>query len=173
MNTIGGPLPAVLQELTALALLDVEQNMFTGPAFVTVPESIEQYRVSLNDLTGTIPDLSTLEALTELWAAGNNLSGGLPTTIGGNAKLSSLIIYDSGLVGTLPSELGALSLEQLTAQENSFVGTIPEELYQNTNLREIRYAMKEQFLLEFIHRGCAVSAISHPSCLFPVPPQHL
>ena len=142
-NMIGGPLPTILQELTDLATLDVEMNMLTGPAFVALPESVEKYRVSLNDLTGTIPDLSALGGLIELWAAGNELSGSLPTSIGGNTKLSSLIIYDNGLAGTLPSELGNLVLEQLTAHRNSFVGTIPEELYQNTDFREIRYVATE------------------------------
>ena len=139
MNMIGGPLPTILQELTDLATLDVETNMLTGPAFGALPASVQKYRISLNDLTGTIPDLSALGDLTELWAAGNGLSGSLPTTLGGNTKLSSLIMYDSGLAGTLPSELGNLVLEELAVQKNSLVGPIPEELYQNTDFREIRY----------------------------------
>jgi len=149
MNSIGGTIPSILEELTDLDTLDLEENMFTGPAFVPVSDTVANYRVSLNDLTGTIPDLSGLEDLTELWAAGNNLSGGLPTTIGGNSKLNSLILYDAGLTGTLPTELGELDLEQFTAQRNSFAGPIPEELYENTNLRDLRYAIIDSFSLPF------------------------
>lgn len=159
MNFIGSTIPSILEELTDLATLDLEENMFTGPAFVPVSKNVTNYRVSLNDCTGTIPDLSEFEGLTELWAAGNNLAGGLPTTIGRNTKLASLIIYDAGLTGTIPSELGELDLEQFTAQRNSFTGTIPEELYQNTNLRDFRCANHHCFffvvLLSF--DSCCIS----------------
>jgi len=138
MNGIGGTIPTIIDQLTALKTFDVEENMFTGPAFVPVSDTVESYRVSLNDLTGTIPDLSNLGDLRELWFAGNTISAGLPTTIGGNTNLASLILYDTGLTGTLPSELGLLDLEQFTAQRNSFTGTIPEELYENTRLEALR-----------------------------------
>lgn len=71
--------------LTKLALFDVEQNQMVGPAFVNVTgmDSLNVYRVSLNQFTGSLPltALAEVTNLKQLWVAANNLAGTIPPTI--------------------------------------------------------------------------------------------
>jgi hypothetical protein len=98
-NSIGGTIPSGLGSLAELRLLDVEQNALTGRAFVDLSGAvaIESYRVSFNKLAGSVPDLEANPTLTEVWAAGNGLVGTIPSSIG---ALPNLGMSDTG--GILP-----------------------------------------------------------------------
>lgn len=91
----------------------------------------------------------------------NNLTGGLPTSLGNLARLQDLDLEFNALTGVVPSSLGGLkSLVQLGLGHNQFSGLLPEELCsaligvtQNGNL-----AMP----------GCDLSGNSY-SCPLPCP----
>lgn len=99
-NKIGGRIPNVLNSFTSLELFDMEDNLLTGPAFVDLTglDKLESYRVSINQLSGTIPDLTFATSLREVWAAKNRLAGTLPASIGDMANLrkyrvASLVVW--------------------------------------------------------------------------------
>ena len=142
---IGGTIPTALTLLTSIKLIDLEENMFSGPAFLdisTLP-GLASYRVSLNSLTGTIPETfapNDGSSLTEIWFAKNNLVGQIPESFfASNTQLTSLIMYNNMFTGTIPSNIGLLSnLEKLQLHGNAISSTIPNDLYLATQLKELR-----------------------------------
>ncbi|MGA1438064.1 MAG: hypothetical protein ACO35F_11355, partial [Ilumatobacteraceae bacterium] len=92
-NSVGGSIPDVLVELSNLKLFDVEKNALSGPAFVSLDgaSSLESYRVSSNPLSGTIPDLSGTTTLKEVWAAGCEITGPIPESIGDLVNLGKIV----------------------------------------------------------------------------------
>ncbi|KAK7399969.1 hypothetical protein VNO78_11167 [Psophocarpus tetragonolobus] len=95
----------------------------------TTPPRITKIILSRRNVTGEIPpDLSNMEALTELWLDGNLLTGLFPDM----SKLINLKIVhleNNKLTGRLPPYLGSLpSLQALFIQNNSFSGEIPAGL---------------------------------------------
>ena len=144
-NMIGGTLPTVLSLLTSLQLIDVEETMFTGSAFLDISalSELASYRVSLNSLTGTIPETFAPDngsVLTEVWLAKNSLEGPIPESfLASNTQLTSLIMYSNMFTGTIPTSIGLLSnLEKLQLHGNAFTSTIPDALYGATQLNELR-----------------------------------
>ncbi|KAH1050503.1 hypothetical protein AAZX31_08G098400 [Glycine max] len=95
----------------------------------TTPPRITKIILSRRNVKGEIsPELSNMEALTELWLDGNLLTGQLPDM----SKLINLKIVhleNNKLTGRLPSYMGSLpSLQALFIQNNSFSGEIPAGL---------------------------------------------
>ncbi|KAL9328899.1 hypothetical protein ACSQ67_003902 [Phaseolus vulgaris] len=95
----------------------------------TTPPRITKIIMSRRNVKGEIPpELSNMEALTELWLDGNLLTGPLPDM----SKLINLKIVhleNNKLSGRLSSYLGSLpSLQALFIQNNSFSGEIPAGL---------------------------------------------
>jgi len=85
-NGIGGTLPTELGALTALELLDLEQNQFTGELFfselVNAFDTLKYIRGSENGFVGSIPaSISGLSGAVELWAADNFLTGTIPVEL--------------------------------------------------------------------------------------------
>ncbi len=73
--------------------------------------------------------------VTSLIVADNNLTGSLPAELGNLSELEELAFYDNSLTGSIPPELGNLSkLETLNLRNNMVTGLIPPELGQLSNL---------------------------------------
>ena len=93
-----------------------------------------------NQLSGTIP--SSLGGLTNLeWLrlGSNQLSGTIPSSLGGLTNLEQLYLDDNQLSGTIPSSLGGLTnLDELNLSYNQLSGTIPSSLGGLTNLEQLR-----------------------------------
>ncbi len=71
----------------------------------------------------------------EVWLAGNQLSGQIPSDLGDLSNLEYLTLRDNQLSGNIPSELGNLSnLKNLWLNNNSLMGSIPSELGNLSNL---------------------------------------
>ena len=83
-----------------------------------------------NQLTGIIP--TELGGLTELYylrLSRNQLTGAIPTELGNLVNLELLYLSSNRLSGNVPSELGNLSeLEGLTLLSNQLTGCVPEHL---------------------------------------------
>jgi hypothetical protein len=93
-NQLFGTIPNVVEHVN-LKILDVEDNALVGPAMVPLDglDQLVSYRVSFNQLSGTI-DTSILESvssLTELWMAGNVISGSIPQSIGALTSLGESV----------------------------------------------------------------------------------
>ena len=70
--------------------------------------------ISLNRLTGTIPDwLGGLTTLTGLSLWGNQLTGEIPDALGNLSLLEQLVLHENHLSGDFPAELGNLTNLQL------------------------------------------------------------
>lgn len=144
-NIIGGTIPTALETLTDLSLIDLEENLLTGSAFLDIRSlrELSSYRVSLNSLSGTIsadfyPGASS--SLHELWFARNRVNGSLPESLfSQNTEIQSFIAYGNQLTGSLPSSIGQLrNLVKLQLHENAFASTLPNELFSDTALQELR-----------------------------------
>jgi hypothetical protein len=79
-----------------------------------------------NNLTGVLPSqLGTLEKLLYLRLNGNlHLSGTIPTELGSLSLLSTFDLYQCALSGTIPSELGNLTaVTYFAVSQNQLTGT--------------------------------------------------
>ena len=55
-NNLSGSLPTSMSEMNSLSSLDISQNNFTGPLPSNLPNSLEIFNASYNDLSGTVPE---------------------------------------------------------------------------------------------------------------------
>ncbi|VEU38701.1 unnamed protein product [Pseudo-nitzschia multistriata] len=117
-NSITGKLPNRLSRLSSLVTLDLQDNLLTGDAFprgITSLERLVSYRISNNQLTGSISaDITSLRRLKELWAGNNMISGSIPSNIGDLRDLKTVYVNNNALTGRIPSELGLIPLEGLS-----------------------------------------------------------
>ena len=92
-----------------------------------------------NQLTGPIPtSLGGLTNLEGVYLWGNELTGTIPAELGSLANLEQLQLNENQLTGTIPSQLGSLAtLEVLALDDNQLTGAIPSELGSLTNLQEL------------------------------------
>ena len=70
--------------------------------------SLTTLDLSDNQLSGTIPDLSSLTQLQNLYLGDNQLSGTIPD-LSSLTQLQNLYLGDNRLSGTIPEELGRTS----------------------------------------------------------------
>ena len=68
-----------------------------------------------NQLTGSIPDMSALVKLSQLFLSSNRLTGAIPTSLGTLPSLSRLFISGNQLSGCIPSSLLSLSESDLNS----------------------------------------------------------
>ena len=116
-NSLYGPLPATLDQLSALQSLNLSSNYLTGP----LP-----------------PALGHLVALQDLDLHSNTLSGPLPSQMGALTALQTLDLSANALIGLLPAELTNLvQLRTLNLSANLLSGTLPADLSRLTALRTL------------------------------------
>ena len=73
-----------------------------------------------------------------LTLSGNQLTGGIPASIGQCTKLKRLLLWGNQLEGCIPEEIGAcVALELLQLQKNKLTGGIPACLGQCTKLKRL------------------------------------
>ncbi|KAF8020924.1 hypothetical protein BT93_G1359 [Corymbia citriodora subsp. variegata] len=124
---------------TNIAYLDFSTNMLRGQ----VPQDIEDKMPWLrslilegNNLTGGIPSsLCKLNKLRGISLSKNQLSGNLPRCWGASQPLEHLLFGDNKLNGQIPKSLGHLQqLSILSLQRNGFTGEIPNCLSNVTSM---------------------------------------
>jgi hypothetical protein len=89
-----------------------------------------------NQLSGAIPDLSTLSNLESLHLGSNQLSGSIPD-LSALTSLLGLDLQDNQLSGPIPDLSTLISLQQLNLYNNQLSSSIPD-LSALTNLQQLR-----------------------------------
>ncbi|KAK4571671.1 hypothetical protein RGQ29_030187 [Quercus rubra] len=115
-NSISGPLPVSLGNLSSLTYLDFSINQFNG----TLPQNIGHLKnlVRLdfwnNSISGPLPvSFGNLQSLTYLDLSSNQFNGTLPQSLGQLSKLETFYIYSNMLKGVVLRNLFAFG-NQLT-----------------------------------------------------------
>ncbi|PWA87147.1 putative leucine-rich repeat receptor-like protein kinase [Artemisia annua] len=143
-NSLFGPLPSSLSNVSQLRVLTLSLNHFSGmiPLEIGNLRSLELLYLQSNRLTGNIPyTIGNLTNLVHLYLFQNNLSGTIPKEIGmlPTRKLENLDISSNNLTGEIPSSLGNLtSMYFFYLYDNKLSGTIPAELVGASGLMDLQ-----------------------------------
>ena len=137
-NSLSGPLPKEIGNLTGLSRLDLSHNRLTGP----IPEEIgnltglRYLTLGSNQLSRPIPkEVGNLTGLRYLWLEINQLSGPIPKEVGNLTNLWFLRLWRNQLSGPIPKEIAKLtSLSELGLSDNQLSGPIPKEIGNMSNL---------------------------------------
>ena len=131
-NAFSGTIPSSLLKLERLTSLNLSINRLTG----TVPDTfrcsdLHQLLMTSNMLSGTVipTSITKLLDLESLMLHANMLEGSIPTEIGALIDLATLSLYGNQISGSIPTEIGLASdLEYIDLAQNNLVGSIPTEL---------------------------------------------
>ncbi|KAI5070773.1 hypothetical protein GOP47_0015116 [Adiantum capillus-veneris] len=114
-NSLNGPLPNDIFNISSLSVLGLQSNAFNG---------------QLDDAIGN------LQNLTELFLFDNQLDGPLPKALSQNSKLTTLVLDNNSFSGSIDVDFANLTyLERLELSTNSFFGAIPATLANCSKLR--------------------------------------
>ena len=135
-NNLTGAIPTDLGDLTSLTYLNLGNNFgLTG----SIPTELNQLTaltyLSINNSPSitSLPDLSALTNLEELYLHANNFTGTFPTWLGSLTNLTHLHLFGTaqkdldglGLTGPIPNLNTLTNLEELSIDGNGLTGTIP------------------------------------------------
>lgn len=141
LNYLNGVLPATLGNLTSLESLSLPANLLSGPLPSSLGNLSHLKTLDLynNLVTGPIPaSLGNLANLQSLDLSGNPLNGPIPSSLGNLTNLQYLTLRYADLEGAIPSSLGNLSnLSDLFLYENNLSGEVPSSIANLTNLRRL------------------------------------
>eukprot|EP01032_Pedospumella_encystans_P010604 gene10604-12382_t len=127
-NHLSGQLPGMIGNYTYVIRLD--QNRFSGTIPVTFGrlQTLSIVNLTKNALMGPIPaSIANIIYLSELYIAGNLLSGIIPPLLGNTLlQLTNLDLSSNTISGSIPCSLAEMvSIEQLNLGSNRLNGTLP------------------------------------------------
>ncbi|CAI5471124.1 unnamed protein product [Closterium sp. Yama58-4] len=133
--------PNALGNLGMLKHLNLNQNYLSTPIppFVTALTALTLLDLGFNDFSGSLPpgfgNLKSLKKLV-LSHGGDALGGKLPRSFSSLTNLRELYMNDNAFGGSIPAYIGSfLSLSYLRLSNNMFSGTIPKELSRLKSLQ--------------------------------------
>jgi Leucine-rich repeat (LRR) protein len=134
-HTITVPLPARIEWPldTALQQFFCNSNQLTG----SIPDlssntALQYFYCNSNQLTGSIPDLSSNTALQNFYCYSNQLTGSIPD-LSSNTALQYFYCYSNQLTGSIPDLSSNTALQYFYCYSNQLTGSIPD-LSSNTAL---------------------------------------
>jgi len=125
-----------IEHARSLTSLDLSSTGLYSIEGISGAAKLEDLRLEMNKLTGTIPDeLFMLTELEQLRLDYNGFTGQLPPEIAKLSELKTLSMDDNDLEGSLPTELLQLTqLSSLRLKSNGFSGTLPGFITEMTSL---------------------------------------
>ncbi|XP_030461733.2 receptor-like protein EIX2 [Syzygium oleosum] len=138
--SISGDIPDWLYDISSYVdHLDISSNTLRGQVHQDIGDKmprLEYLRLSGNNLNGGIPSsLCKLNKLYHIILSDNQLSGRLPRCWGASQRLAALLFGDNKLNGQIPKSLCHLQqLRYLSLPRNGFSGVIPNCL---SNLQQM------------------------------------
>ncbi|KAJ1267103.1 hypothetical protein BS78_07G030600 [Paspalum vaginatum] len=146
-NRLTGAVPAWAFRHARLRRLYLSDNDLSGEllpprgvgvASVTAASSLAELDLSMNRLTGEIPDgLRALRNLTLLFLYKNRLTGTIPAWVFRHRKLQQLCLDENGFSGDLPRDITAHNLVLLNLSGNRLSGEIPRGFGHLKNLKRL------------------------------------
>jgi len=141
-NRLTGPVPD-LSSMTQLTYIALDTNELSGPIpTLAALHELTDCELYDNELSGPVPSLAGLTKLGTLLLANNRLTGGIPDVTG--VPLETLDLSYNDLSGGVPASLGgATTLRHLYLAGNALVGSLPIGLVNLSNLEpggsDLRY----------------------------------
>ncbi|KAE9463030.1 hypothetical protein C3L33_05065, partial [Rhododendron williamsianum] len=126
----------LLALLSSISILDLSNNLFSGPIPVADYDEIDVLILSNNHFSGGIPvSLCNAAGIALIDLSKNHLSGKIPPCLGNLRRITVLDLSSNNLHGQIPSSLGFLQrLEYLHLRNNSFHGELPLSLQNLTGM---------------------------------------
>lgn len=126
MNELTGTIPANLADLSNLEEFQVTLNSLSGD----IPQinqlaNLRLFSVSDNQMTGTIPSLTGLTTLLDFYVSNNQLEGQIPD-LSSLTNLQDFIVAQNNLSGNLPAINMFADLQTFIVSGNQFDGEIPD-----------------------------------------------
>ncbi|XP_068336360.1 MDIS1-interacting receptor like kinase 2-like [Pyrus communis] len=145
-NQFTGLMPGSLRNCTSLVRLRLERNQLTAniaqefgiyPKLTYVDLSYNRFYGELSENWGQCQNLQSLRL------SNNRISGGVPR-FEGSMQLHVLVLSSNNLTGTVPIELGRLTLMfNLNLGDNKLSGSVPVEIGMLTNLQHLNLAAND------------------------------
>ncbi|KAG2711606.1 hypothetical protein I3760_04G084200 [Carya illinoinensis] len=149
VNALQGPIPDIIQHMSALKVLDLSANIFDSkiPVWLANLKSLVHLNLGFNNFSGEIPnDLGNLTSLIVLDLSFNSLVGGIPSSLWNLCSLKVLDLTMNRLNETIsdPSKnasgcIGS-SLEKLSLRWNTVRSPLPDWFSQFSNLKTLDLA---------------------------------
>ncbi|XP_058210564.1 putative receptor-like protein kinase At3g47110 [Rhododendron vialii] len=144
-NTLTGEIPTELGNLFRLYILNLGVNGFEGkiPPSLSRCSNLKFLSVRINKLVGEFPKelASSMPRLTSLYVNNNNLTGGIPPSIGNLTSLVNFSAIYNPFGGSIPNSFGQLkNLRILALGATQISGTIPPSLYNLSSLEILSVA---------------------------------
>lgn len=138
---LSGSIPADVGLLTALTVLELNENELTGalPSQIGVITALTTLTLEQNRLTGSIPtEIGSLTTLTNMQLGGNGLNGSIPSQIGLLTQLNTLGLNNNRFSGSIPDQFLALtSLSTFRVHANELTGVMPFCTSDSIRIRDL------------------------------------
>ncbi|XP_073144116.1 uncharacterized protein [Henckelia pumila] len=141
-NQIQGTIPAGIENLIGLTVLDFRDNGLEGriPWGIGKLRKLQEINMGTNKLTNEIPSsLGNLTLLNRVSLKENFLYGEIPQSLSNWKNLLSLDLSSNNLNGSIPRDVISLSSISIlfNMSFNSFTGPIPVEVGSLRNLKDL------------------------------------
>ena len=138
-NKLVGRIPTSFGNLQSLLYMDLSSNQLNESIpmeILNLPTLSNVLNLSMNSLSGPIPQIGRLSGVASIDFSSNQLDGDIPSSFSNCLSLENLFLTRNQLSGSIPKSLGEVrGLETLDLSSNQLSGTIPVELQ---NLQVLR-----------------------------------
>ncbi|KAL9329557.1 hypothetical protein ACSQ67_004560 [Phaseolus vulgaris] len=138
-NKLVGRIPTSFGNLQSLLYMDLSSNQLNESIpieILNLPSLSNVLNLSMNSLSGPIPQIGRLSGVASIDFSSNQLDGDIPSSFSNCLSLEKLFLTRNQLSGSIPKALGEVrGLETLDLSSNQLSGTIPVELQ---NLQVLR-----------------------------------
>ncbi|KAK7399656.1 hypothetical protein VNO78_10843 [Psophocarpus tetragonolobus] len=131
-NRLMGGIPTSFGNLQNLLCMDLSSNQLNGSIpmeILNLPTLSNFLNLSMNFLSGPIPQIGRLSSVAIIDFSSNQLYGGIPSSLSNCLSLEKLLLARNQLSGPIPKALGDVKgLETLDLSSNQLSGNIPTEI---------------------------------------------